>query len=110
MKIIRLAAPVILALALVAVLAGCGETKPGEEAHNAVEIGSSCQSLPQTEKEKCEAEYRARGEGSEETKDREAAKKEAEQEDEQIREGERIKREKPEEAKEIEEALRSKGE
>jgi hypothetical protein len=105
MKRIRVATLLILALALPVMFAGCGESKPGEAAHDAVEVGSSCQSLSPAEKEKCEAEYRAKGEGSEETKDREAAKKEAEKEDEEIREGERIKREKPQEAKEIEEAL-----
>jgi len=103
---IPIAALVILALSLAALLGGCGETKPGEAAHNAVEAGISCQSLPTAEKEKCEAEYRSKGEGSEETKNREAAKKEAENEAEEIREGERIKREKPEEAKEIEEAAK----
>ena len=85
---------IVAVLALAIGVSACSSTdSPGEEAKNAVQAETSCQSLTPVEKEKCENEYKAKGQGGEETKNREAAKKEAEHEAEEIREGKRLKEE-----------------
>lgn len=110
MKILRRTLALSGVAALVALpLAGCSESKttPAEEAKNAVGAEASCQGLSSEAAQKCEEAYKAKGQGGEETKNREAANKEHEAENEAVREGERIKQEKPEEAKEVEEQIKA---